>query len=53
MRIDLAKNVFQLHGVDASGQVAYKKKPLALSYLSLYQELPMPHFVPICQNSHD
>ena len=38
--LDLAKNVFQIHGVDATGQVAVRK--------SLRRSQMLPFFLPNC-----
>ena len=38
--IDLAKNVFQVHGVDAAGKVVLTKKLRRWQVLALFETLP-------------
>jgi transposase len=38
--IDLAKNVFQVHGVDAAGKVVISKKLRRSQVLPLFETLP-------------
>jgi len=38
--LDLAKHVFQVHGVDATGQVVIRKKLRRSELLEFFKELP-------------
>ncbi|MEH2474483.1 transposase [Nitrobacteraceae bacterium AZCC 2161] len=38
--LDLAKLVFQVHGVDATGQVVFRKKLRRSEVLEFFKELP-------------
>lgn len=38
--LDLAKNVFQVHGADASGKVLFRKKLRRAQVLGFFNELP-------------
>ena len=51
--LDLAKNVFQVHGVDATGKVTVTKKLRRSQVLALFEKLP-PCLVGIeaCATSH-
>ena len=51
--IDLAKSVFQLHGIDANGNVVVKRKLRRAAVLEFLRELP-PCFVGMeaCATSH-
>ena len=50
---DIAKSVFQVHGVDASGQVVIRRQLKRQSVLAFFQKLP-PCLVGIeaCASSH-
>jgi transposase len=51
--IDLAKSVFQLHGVDADGNAVLKKKLRRGAVLDLLWELPpCPIGTEACATSH-
>jgi transposase len=51
--LDLAKNVFQVHGVDASGQVAFRRQLRRAQVLAFFKSLP-PCLVGLeaCATSH-
>src|SRR5665647_3049941 len=51
--LDIAKSVFQVHGVDASGQVVIRRQLKRRSVLAFFQKLP-PCLVGIeaCASSH-
>jgi len=38
--VDIAKSVFQVHGVDASGEVVIRRKLRRRSVLPFFQKLP-------------
>ena len=51
--LDIAKSVFQMHGVDAAGQVALRRQSKRRNVLAFFQKLP-PCLVGIeaCASSH-
>lgn len=51
--LDPAKNVFQVHGVDASGQVAFRRQLRRAQVLTFFRSLP-PCLVGVeaCATSH-
>jgi transposase len=51
--LDIAKSVFQVHGVDAGGQVVIRRQVKRRSVLAFFQKLP-PCLVGIevCASSH-
>ena len=51
--LDIAKSVFQVHGVDATGQVVVRRQLKRRSVLAFFQKLP-PCLVGIeaCASSH-
>ena len=51
--LDIAKSVFQVHGVDAGGQVVIRRQLRRRSVLAFFQKLP-PSLVGIeaCPSSH-
>jgi transposase len=51
--LDIAKSVFQVHGVDAAGQVVIRRQLKRRAVLSFFQKLP-PCLVGIeaCASSH-
>jgi transposase len=51
--LDIAKSVFQVHGVDAAGEVINRRQLKRRSVLALFQKLP-PCLVGIeaCASSH-
>ena len=40
MGIDLAKSVFQFHGVDVDGEIVFRKKPRRPAVLDFPRDLP-------------
>ena len=38
--LDIAKSVFQLHGIDAAGQVVIRRQLKRRSVLAFFQKLP-------------
>jgi transposase len=51
--LDLAMNVFQVHGVGATGQVVVRKSPLRAQMLTFFVKLPPCLFgIEACGTSH-
>ena len=48
--LDIAKSVFQVHGVDGAGQVLIRRQLKRRYVLAFFQKLP-PCLVGICRNS--
>jgi transposase len=40
--LDIAKSVFQVHGVDAAGEVVIRRQLKRRSVLAFFQKLPVP-----------
>ena len=52
--LDIAKSVFQVHGVDASGQVVIRRQLKRRSVLAFFQKLPpcLIGGIEACASSH-
>jgi transposase len=46
--LDIAKSVFQVHGVDAVGQVVIRRKLTRGRVLGFFEKLPRPHEAMMC-----
>ena len=49
--LDIAKSVFQVHGIDAEGKVLIRRKLKRRYVLAFFEKLP-PCLVGICATSH-
>ena len=51
--LDIAKSVFQVHGVDAAGQVVVRRRLRRRQVLAFFQKLPpCPVGIEACASSH-
>jgi len=52
--LDIAKNLFQVHGVDAHGKTMIRKRPRRAELLPFFAQLPPCRIgIEACAGSHD
>ena len=50
--LDIAKSLFQVHGIDAAGQVVIRRQSKRRYLLAFFEKLPPPHSARLPQLRH-